>query len=123
MATAELNATGAVATDEQTIVDVFAQRMSTAHAAKSRTYGFDPTVIVAIISAIMTLLQNCKKPTPATLKKPGLFGRARLNAEIKREMPDLRQRERADLIDDVIDVANESSDHECERFAQACGCN
>jgi len=106
---------------EEAIVNTFGERLGAKIAPKGN-YGFDPTIIITVIAALIQLFQNCKKPTPTQLKRRGLLVRARLNAALAKELPASKNRERALLVDDILAVADESDETEVEQFLSAC-CN
>lgn len=76
--------------------------------------GFDPSVIIAIIGALLPLLQNCFKPTPASIRR-----RANLPqiAQALREKDDtvgfFEARRRGK---EILEVLRESSDDEIKAF-------
>lgn len=49
-----------------------------------QSVGFDPTIILVIIQAIMALFDNCPQPNAAMMKRRGVLARSRLAAAIRR---------------------------------------
>lgn len=82
--------------------------------AKMTKRGFDPSIIIAIIGALLPLLQNCFKPTPASVRR-----RANLPqiAQALREKDDtvgfLEARRRGK---EILEVLREASDEEVQAF-------
>lgn len=74
---------------------------------------FDPTIILAILSALIPLLQGCFKPTPASVRRT--IHRPRLTVAIARETG-LTLRQAASYSAAVMDVANTATDEELKAF-------
>lgn len=78
-ATAEASAT-------TTPAIAYAAKAIAADAAVVAGVGFDPTIVIAIITAVMQLLANCKKAEAdavETFRSPGLLARAALRRECR----------------------------------------
>lgn len=70
--------------------------------AVSGGYGFDPTIIIAIIMAIIEMLAACKKsPEDAAreARRPGRLARAAVKRECRKAVGD---RDRADLLAEAV---------------------
>lgn len=80
--------------------------------------GFDPMVIIGIISAILPLIQGCFKPTPASLKR-----RANLplvSQALREKDPTLGFIESRRRGRDVLSVLQEAPDEEVQAFIDDC---
>lgn len=102
--------------------DVLEQRMGDRFAARTGgRAGFDPTIVIGLITVLLPMIQNCFKARPAQLRRR-LGNRARLVTGLRRERPDLGWREAAEAVDDLFDVADKAKDEELVEFAAYC-CN
>lgn len=87
-----------------------------AYRAKMTAEAINPTVIIAIIQAILSLLGNCPKPpTPNKVKRvaqrPALVAAALLNQD-----PDMSEADAWKYAQVNAKVAKESSDEEVQAF-------
>lgn len=79
---------------------------------------FDPTIIIAIIVAIIPLLQQCFQRNASALRRRPL-NRIRVAAAIRRETG-ASWRDSQVLAERVFDVADNSTDAEINAFVAAC---
>ena len=105
-------------TQEQAL-QLFSDRMQPKMAAKGN-YGFDRSIIIAIITAIMEALGGCPKPPVGQLKSPGFFLRVRMNRAMTRQCATMKWLERQECCADAFAVAKESTDEEADAFLCAC---
>lgn len=86
-------------------------------------YGFDPMIIIAIIGALIPLIQNCFNASPKSLRRRSLMNRARVAAALRQSNAGWSWstcRERAELLFDMLD---EASDSEVQSVITACQSN
>lgn len=109
--------------EEPDIFGIFQERLGP-KLAQTGVKEFD---WLSIITAIMAIFQNCKPPTPAQLKRKGLFsGRTRykaaMNLSLLEKSPEKSKAERYFEIDKTFEVVDESNESEVGEFIEAC-CN
>lgn len=81
--------------------------------------ALDIAAIIALIMAILPLIQNCFRPSPSTLRRR--FGnRGRFAVAYRRERPELTWRESLRAVDLAFEVADEAKDEELELFIADC---
>lgn len=90
----------------------------TAKNATPDTVGFDPTIIIAIISAIIPLIQNCFQRSPQALRRR-LLNRSRLAAAIRRETG-VAWPVAFSQADDLFDLAGAATDSELQLLIDDC---
>ncbi len=91
--------------------ELLEERIGTQKAKKG--VGFDPTIIATLIAAILPLIMNCFKPTPASLRQK-LFNRANLAISIRKQHPDMRFVAAFQEADDLFDLAKDAKDEELQ---------
>ncbi len=80
---------------------------------------FDPTIIIAIISAIIPLIQNCFKPKPQNLRRR--FGnKMRVAANLKRECPAMSWDQAIEEAENLFALANKATDAELQMVIDDC---
>lgn len=87
--------------------------------AQKEGVGLDPAMIIMMIQAVITAITNCKKPTPATLKRRSNFNRATLGTAI-RQQTGCDYRLALSRADGVIEAANEATDQELDMLIRDC---
>lgn len=90
-----------------------------AESKRGEGYKFDPTLIIAIISALIPLIANCFNPKPQALRRRFL-NRARVAAAIRREQPGLSFQEAFDEADNLFDLADKATDEELQLLINDC---
>ena len=86
-------------------------------------YGFDPTVIIGIIQAIMAIFANCPKPPAAIrgdVKSPGPWQRARAIRIVKQELGRMSRRRAEQIADDLMSAATAEDDATVEASVAEC---
>ncbi len=87
--------------------------------ATSEGVGFDPTIILLLISVLLPLIQSCFAPKPAALRRR--FGnRARVAAALRRESLALTWAECFRHADGVLDLAEAATDEELQSLIDDC---
>lgn len=85
--------------------------------------GFDPTIIITLITVLLPLIQNCFKPKPAMLRQRG-FTKIRLVHGLREKSPGLSRSDARAIVDAAYEVADDSSDEEVQGFIdECCVCN
>lgn len=96
-------------------LDLLETRLTAKKMAKP---GFDPTVIIAIIQAIIAMISGCPKPTTTRLRLK-LGNRAaltmRVHAETGASIKDCFEH-----ADDALDLAKEATDPELQSVIDDC---
>lgn len=96
----------------------FEDKLNAKISARARRF-FDPSIIGAIIAALLPLLQNCFKPTPQSVRRR--FGnRVRLANAIHNQLPNATWSECYEHADDVLAVADEAPDNDVNEFILEC---
>lgn len=94
---------------------------------QSAPVGFDPTIILTILTTILSMCPLAPKELKKTAKAKGLQARLMVGAQVRRE---LRQRYglfafgkyNGDAIcETCFEAASESSEDEIAAFSEACG--
>lgn len=81
--------------------------------------AIDIAAIIALLMAILPMIQNCFKPNSGTLRRR-LGNRSRLAAAYRRERPELTWRESLRAADLAFEAADEAKDEELELFIADC---
>lgn len=81
--------------------------------------AFDPAALIAIIQAIITTIQNCRKPNAQTLRRR-LFNRIRLAAAIQRNYPGLTWEQAIAQADVAFDLADKATEEELNLLIADC---
>lgn len=85
--------------------------------------GFDPTIIITLITVLLPLIQNCFKPKPAMLRRRG-FAKIRAIHGLREKSPGLSRRDAEEIVEAGYEVLDESSDEEVQGFIdECCVCN
>lgn len=98
-------------------IDLLRQRLTAKKSAGE--FGFDPASIIAIITAIVNVIQNCKQPTPANLKRR-LFNRAKVAMALMKEDSNLTFFAARAQADELFDMADSASDVELQSLIADC---
>ena len=107
-------------------LSLFEERMMTRVAGDGDgERGFDPTIIITLIAALIPVVIDCFKNRTTRQRPLGrirgrLLGRARIAAAYRREQPDLSWAQSLRLADYTFDVADEATEEEVETFIKDC---
>lgn len=94
--------------------------------ARLTGYGIDPTIVVAIIAAVIELLKSCKdrNELKSQIATPGPLARLIVRGHVRRELVDefgpgawFRHNGPA-VVEKVLEVAKQASDEELEELAK-----
>lgn len=96
----------------------FEEKLNVTISARNRRF-FDPSIIGAIIAALLPLLQNCFRPNAQSVRRR--FGnRVRLANAIHNQLPYASWSECYEHADDVLQVADEAPDNDVNEFILEC---
>jgi hypothetical protein len=98
-------------------LELFESRL-TARKVSTRK-AFDPTIIAALIAAVLPLIMNCFNPTPAALRWR-LFNRTLVAMAIRRVRRDLSYAQAFVEADILFDLADEATDAELQLLIDDC---
>ncbi len=82
--------------------------------------GFDPTIIFAIIGAVIALFQNCTAASPRDVKRLARWQRPALALEVKRKLPQLKWNECYANADLLVGMATTARDEDIQLFMNDC---
>jgi len=86
--------------------------------------GFDPTIIITLITAILKALGVCKNDGPAAVKKiaarGGVLARGRLRRAIHEQGAPLTWSETNTAVEAVLEMGASASVEEIRAFCQCC---
>ena len=81
--------------------------------------AFDPAALIAIIQAIIEMVQKCRNPNAKALRRR-LLNRARLAAAIQKSYPGLNWAQALQEADKVFDLADMATEDEPRMLIDDC---